>query len=104
MKSYRLRAAVDLHYNLARWKWMLRLASRTRTGAIKRGIDFDLTLDYAEKLFLRQHGRCAVTGIPFHMQRFPDAFVKYPFAIAFFPAAATHKTMRASSAQRSISV
>jgi hypothetical protein len=80
MKSYPLRAAVDLHDNLARQKWLLSLASRTRTGAIKRGIDFDLTLDYAEILFLRQHGRCAVTGIPVHMQRFPDAFVKYPFA------------------------
>ena len=31
-------------------------------------------------LFLRQHGRCAVTRIPFHMQRFSHAFVKYPFA------------------------
>jgi hypothetical protein len=36
--------------------------------------------DYGETLFQTQHGRCAVTGIPFHLQRFPDAFVKYPFA------------------------
>jgi hypothetical protein len=80
MKSYPLGAALDLHDNRVRRKWLLRLASRARTGAIKRGIGFDLPLDYAEILFLRQHGRCAVTRIPFHRQRFPGAFVKYPFA------------------------
>jgi hypothetical protein len=80
MKSSPITDSVDLNDETSRRKRLLRLASRTRTAAIKRGIGFDLDPEYAEVLFLRQHGRCAVTRIPFHMQRFSDAFVKYPFA------------------------
>jgi len=80
MKSSPITAPVDLNDEISRRKWLQRLASQARAGAIKRGIGFDLSPDYGEILFQTQDGRCAVTGIPFHMQRFPDAFVKYPFA------------------------
>jgi hypothetical protein len=80
MKSSRITAPPDLNDETSRRIWLQRLASQARAGAIKRGIGFDLSLDYGEILFQTQHGRCAVTGIPFHMQRFSDAFVKYPFA------------------------
>ena len=80
MKSSLITISVDLNHEASRRKWLLRSASRTRTAAISRGIGFDFELEYAEVLFLRQYGRCAVTRIPFHMQRFSDAFVKYPFA------------------------
>jgi hypothetical protein len=73
-------ASVDLNNETSRRKWLYRLATHTRAGAIKRGIGFNLSPDHGEMLFHTQHGRCPVTGIPFHMQRFPDAFVKYPFA------------------------
>lgn len=36
--------------------------------------------DYAERQFAKQKGRCDVTGLPFHMECFPNALVKYPFA------------------------
>jgi hypothetical protein len=80
IKSRILRAPVDLHDDISRQKWLRRLTSRTGTSALKRGINFDLASDHAEILFGSQHGRCAVTGILFHMQPFPDAFVKFPFA------------------------
>ena len=80
MKSSPIPAAADLNDETSRRRWLQRLASQARAGAIKRGIGFDLGSDYGETLFQTQHGRCAVTGIPFHLQRFPDAFVKYPFA------------------------
>jgi hypothetical protein len=80
MKSNPVIAAADLNDDISRRKWLQRLALRARAGAVKRGIDFDLSPDYGETLYQTQHGRCAVTGIPFHMQRFPDAFVKHPFA------------------------
>jgi hypothetical protein len=71
---------MDLQDEIARNKWLRKLTSRARAGAINRGIHFDLLGDHAEALYLQQHGRCAVTNIPFHMERFADAFVKYPFA------------------------
>jgi hypothetical protein len=80
MKYSPITAPADLNDEASRQKWPQRLASQTRGGAIKRGIGFYLSPDYGEILFQTQDGRCAVTGIPFHMQRFPDAFVKYPFA------------------------
>jgi hypothetical protein len=80
MKSSPSTAPLDLNDEAFRREWLLRLASQARVGAIKRGIGFDLSPDYGEISFQAQHGRCAVTGIPFRMRRFPDAFVKYPFA------------------------
>lgn len=80
MKSSPITAPADLNDETSRRKWLYRLASHARASAIKRGIDFDLSPDCGEILFQTQHGRCAVTGIPFHMQPFPNTFVKYPFA------------------------
>jgi hypothetical protein len=41
---------------------------------------FELCDGYADLLWDRQDGRCDVTGIGFHLQSFPDALVKHPFA------------------------
>jgi hypothetical protein len=53
---------------------------RNRTSAKKKGFAFTLSPDYAETLYLQQRGRCEVTSIPFHLERFSDALVKHPFA------------------------
>ncbi|HEY3908337.1 MAG TPA: hypothetical protein VGM07_00435 [Stellaceae bacterium] len=80
MNSELVVSTVNLQDEVARCKWLRKLASGARASAIKKGIEFGLLPDYAETLYRQQRGRCAVTNIPFHMQRFADAFVKYPFA------------------------
>ncbi len=56
------------------------IVARSRTSAAKRSICHSLPDDHALSLYQLQNGRCDVTGLPFSMQRFPDAFVKHPFA------------------------
>jgi hypothetical protein len=41
---------------------------------------FTLPPEYTVKLDKDQDGRCAVTGLRFNLERFPDALVKHPFA------------------------
>jgi hypothetical protein len=41
---------------------------------------FTLPPEYTVKLDKDQDGRCAVTGLKFNLERFPDALVKHPFA------------------------
>jgi hypothetical protein len=36
--------------------------------------------DCAEQLFKQQGGKCDVTDLAFHLERFPEALVKHPFA------------------------
>jgi hypothetical protein len=43
-------------------------------------MQFTLPLEFAATLYERQHGRCAVSGVKFDLERFPDALVKHPFA------------------------
>jgi len=61
-------------------KFLRRLLMQTRTRARRADIPFTLCDDYAERQFAAQHGRCDVTGLEFHLERFPDALVKHPFA------------------------
>jgi hypothetical protein len=41
---------------------------------------FVLPPEFAEVLYARQNGGCAVTGLKFNLQRFTEALVKHPFA------------------------
>ena len=61
-------------------KFLRRLLTRTRNRARRAEIRFTLSDTYAEQQFAAQHGRCDVTGLKFHLERFPDALVKHPFA------------------------
>lgn len=45
-----------------RWRMIVR-------GAEKKGLPFDLTIEYAWRLFVRQEQRCALTGLPLAMPR-----------------------------------
>jgi hypothetical protein len=52
-----------------------------RSIARRRGEDdFDLDLTTLERLWHRQGGRCALSGLEFANECFPKAFVKRPFA------------------------
>lgn len=35
-----------------------------RDGAVRRNIDFDITIDHAWEIYERQHGLCALSGVP----------------------------------------
>lgn len=48
--------------------WLEPLLAQTRKNAVKRGIEFDLSLDDLKILSLRADGRCEVTGIVFEAQ------------------------------------
>jgi hypothetical protein len=61
-------------------KWLRRLQRAAENRAHKAGMDFKLPAEYAAKLYNDQDGRCAVSGIKFDLERFPDALVKHPFA------------------------
>jgi hypothetical protein len=56
------------------------MAASSRGRAAKAGIEYSLPDGYASLLYEHQNGRCDVTDLPFSMQRFPEAFVKHPFA------------------------
>jgi len=71
---------MDLLDEKERQVWLRHLLNRTRSRARKAGLIFTLCDGYAELLWNCQMGRCAVTGISFHLQSFPDALVKHPFA------------------------
>jgi hypothetical protein len=51
-----------------------------QAGARKRAKSYDLPPGFTASLFERQGGRCAVTGIRFSLEEYPDALVKHPFA------------------------
>ncbi len=61
-----------------RRRWLRALVASAKRNARKKGMAFDLTPEFADTLW--NDGRCAVTGLNFSLQRFPDAFVKHPFA------------------------
>lgn len=50
-----------------------------RSIARRRGEDCDLDMAGLEELWLHQGGRCALSGLEFDDEEFPDAFVKRPF-------------------------
>ena len=57
-----------------------RALASARANARRRGETFDLTLETLTELWRAQGGRCALSGLEFDDERFPDAFVKRPFA------------------------
>lgn len=71
---------VSLDDPASRRKWLRRLQASAKTRARKAGMLFTLPPEFALTLYERQHGRCAVSGIKFDLERFPDALVKHPFA------------------------
>ena len=63
------------------WRRLLRRRqAAARRRAQLRNKEFDLRQGFAESLFVAQGGRCAVTGLKFSFEAYPDAFVKHPFA------------------------
>jgi hypothetical protein len=61
-------------------KWLATLVRRSRGRANRDGLDHDIPDDHAVTLFQEQQGRCAITGRPFNLVRFPGTLVKHPFA------------------------
>jgi hypothetical protein len=61
-------------------KWLARLVASAKARARKADMSFELPLDFADLLYARQNGCCAVTGLKFNLRRFPNALVKHPFA------------------------
>jgi hypothetical protein len=61
-------------------KFLHRLPMQARNRARLGDILFTLCDDYAEQQLGAQHGRYEATGLEFHLERFPDALVKHPFA------------------------
>lgn len=63
------------------WReWVRRRQASAENRARKAGMAFTLRPGFALTLYDQQAGRCAVSGIEFNLQRFPDALVKHPFA------------------------
>jgi hypothetical protein len=52
--------------------FLRRLLSQARNRARRANIEFTLSDDYAERQFAAQEGRCDVSGVEFHLERFPD--------------------------------
>jgi hypothetical protein len=63
-----------------RREWLRRLQASAENRVRKAGMRFALRPGFAATLYDRQAGRCAVSGVEFDLQRFPDALVKHPFA------------------------
>lgn len=74
------RTNINFDDPIARREWLRRLQARAKSGAPTRKIPFNLPPEFAATLYDRQHGRCAVSGIAFNLQRYDDALVKHPFA------------------------
>ncbi len=62
-----------------RRRWLRKLLASAERRARKIGLPFDLNDDTSFLETLWNNGRCAVTGLNFSLQRFPDALVKHPF-------------------------
>jgi hypothetical protein len=61
-------------------RWLRSMVSRSRQRARTAGIGHTLADGYATVLFDLQKGLCAVTGLKFSLNVFPDVLVKHPFA------------------------
>ena len=61
-------------------RWLRALASRSRHRARRSGFLHNLPDDAGERLFQRQKGLCAISGLPFSLTGFADVLVKHPFA------------------------
>jgi hypothetical protein len=63
---------MDLRNPQDRRRWLIRLLTNARSHARQSGKPFDLSPDFVARLYNAQNGRCAVTGIEFHLQRYAD--------------------------------
>jgi hypothetical protein len=72
--------SVDFDEPVERRKWLARLVASAKGHAKKADRPFELTTELIERLYVKQKGRCEVTGLPFTPQRFDEALVKHPFA------------------------
>jgi hypothetical protein len=63
---------------IEREKWLRSCEGRARSNAKRKGLAYDID-GFAETLWRRQDGCCAVTGIEFHFKRFEKALVKCPY-------------------------
>ena len=61
-------------------RWLRSLAPRSRRRAALSKLAHDITSEHVENLYRRQQGRCAVSGLPFSLDRLNDVLVKHPFA------------------------
>jgi hypothetical protein len=71
---------LDLNDPTVRARLLRRLHSNAKGHARTGNMLFDLPDGYAEELYRRQKGRCAVSGFQFSMKRYDEALVKHPFA------------------------
>jgi len=69
----------DLRNKADRAKCLRECERRASANAKNKRREYDLPEGYAETLWNNQHGHCAVTNLRFHLERFNDAFVKYPY-------------------------
>lgn len=61
-------------------RWLRNLVPRSRRRAGRVGFLNDLASDHGQRLFERQTGLCAISGLPFSLTQFPGVLVKHPFA------------------------
>lgn len=61
-----------------RRRCLIACLARAKSNAKKKGFVFNLDIEFIELLW--KDGCCAVTGIRFNLQEYPQAFVKHPFA------------------------
>ena len=52
---------------------------RAKRRAHSKGWSFSLTLDDLRAMWWDQNGRCSLSGLEFHEERFPDVQVRQPF-------------------------
>lgn len=74
---------IDLRYDMfggAYSKYLQAVWRRHRDGAKYRNIAFTIEPGDVVRLYVDQGYRCDITGLEFNFERFPDAFVKHPFA------------------------
>jgi hypothetical protein len=71
---------MDLRATTDRTRLLGQKLNGARSRASKTGRSFDLSVEFLERLYHLQEGRCAVTGVHFNLERFPEAFVKHPYA------------------------
>lgn len=64
------------------YKAIRKAMNNARSSANRKGIAFSLTLEWLTGLYEGQAGRCALSGLAFHDEAFPDALVKRPFSLS----------------------
>lgn len=69
----------DLEDPGTRSAWLRRLVARARSRARRSKLPFDIDVEDVDRMFLRQDGRCAMSGVPFSLTIHADAFARHPF-------------------------